>query len=129
MHVNRLNQPPVNLDFRTLQFPIMAIVSIAHRLSGLLIFLGLPFGLWCLRESLLSAKHFDQVCHLFRAPVFKGVGLLLGWAFLFHVLAGLRHLSLDLGWGTSKTAARASAWALMLIFSVLVILTGIQSWF
>ncbi|MBM4190256.1 MAG: succinate dehydrogenase, cytochrome b556 subunit [Betaproteobacteria bacterium] len=109
------------LNLLQIWLPIGAYVSILHRASGVLLGLSIPGLLWVWSVSLGSAEGFASVQAMLRG----GPGLLLGcvllWAFLHHLLAGLRHLGFDLGWGESRLAARRSAW-LTLLLSVVILL-------
>lgn len=109
------------LNLLQIWLPIGGYVSILHRASGVLLGLSIPGLLWMWSVSLGSAEGFASVQAMLRG----GFGLLLGcvllWAFLHHLLAGLRHLGFDLGWGESRLAARRSAW-LTLFLSVVILL-------
>ncbi|MFM9913599.1 MAG: succinate dehydrogenase, cytochrome b556 subunit [Methylophilaceae bacterium] len=100
---------PKNLNLLSIRLPINALVSILHRVSGFLLFLVLPLVLWCLQQSLQSATGFEQVRMLLTHPLAKLVVLGLAWAFFHHFLAGLRHLAMDVHWGTAPTSARLSS--------------------
>ena len=79
---------PVNLDLTKFAFPLIAIVSIVHRISGVVIFLFLPFLLYFLDQSLSSQAGFDGVVVLFTENVLIRLCLLLFLvALLYHLLA------------------------------------------
>lgn len=121
-------QRPVNLDLATLKFPPMAIASILHRISGIILFLMIPFILYLLQHSLRSEESFQQLQLLLVHPVIK----LLLWGFLsaliYHLLAGVRHLLMDFGFGETVEASRISALAVMVMAAILILLTGIWLW-
>lgn len=100
---------PHDLDLLRVRLPVGAWVSILHRLSGAALALTVPALLYALMLSLRSEADFD------RLTGFLGGGggflllLLLSWAILHHLLAGLRHLGLDLGWGVERLRARQTA--------------------
>ncbi len=102
---------PVALDLFRIRFPASAVVSILHRLSGLLLFLGIPVAVYLLERSLVDARGFARVQGLLATPALRLFGLLVVWAFSHHLLAGLRYLLIDLDIGVDRAAARASAWA------------------
>ena len=102
---------PVNLDIGTLRLPITAYVSILHRVSGVVIFFALAVLLWMLDESLSSQQSFDSLKEMLGHPFVQVVvwGSLV--ALLYHAVAGVRHLLMDLGVGEeSFQAGRMSAW-------------------
>ena len=115
---------PFYLNLMQIWLPVGGYVSILHRASGVLLSLAIPCLLWAWSVSLSSADGFAFVQGALRG----GPGLLMGcvllWAFLHHLLAGLRHLGFDLGWGESRLVARRSAWlTLLLSFVILLGLT------
>lgn len=121
-------QRPVNLDLATLKFPPMAIVSILHRISGLVIFILLPFMLYCLQRSLQSAESFTALQSLLHNPVQK----MLLWGFssalAYHLIAGIRHLIMDLGFAEDVCSGRRSAFIVIAIAVISTILLGIWIW-
>ncbi len=119
---------PINLDMATMKFPPMAIASILHRLSGVMMFLLLPFILYCLHLSLASEASFARLEVLMHTITYK----VLLWAFsaslIYHLLAGIRHLLMDLGYGEHLVSARRSAIFIIAIAVVLTIFLGFWIW-
>ena len=119
---------PVNLDLRTLTFPPMAIVSILHRISGMVMFLLLPIMIYVLEQSLRNAGTYANLQVCLARPVSK----LMLWAFatalVYHLLAGIRHLLMDIGYGEHLEAGRRSAVAVIILAAVSTILLGIWIW-
>ena len=102
---------PVNLDIGTIRLPITAYVSILHRVSGVVIFFALAILLWMLDKSLSSQQSFDSLKEMLNHSVVQFVvgGSLV--ALLYHAIAGVRHLLMDLGVGEeSFQIGRISAW-------------------
>ncbi len=81
------------------RLPVAGIVSILHRISGLLMFVLLPFVIWMFDASVtseLSYAHFTSVFNTgFGGFLLKLVALALLWALLHHFFAGLRHIRMD----------------------------------
>jgi succinate dehydrogenase / fumarate reductase cytochrome b subunit len=104
-------------------------VSILHRVSGALLFLvGIPLVLTGVQASLASAERFAAFEAAWSSPIAKLVLLALVWAYLHHLLAGLRHLVLDVHIGLELRRARLSA-ALTLVLALLVTLAiGMRLW-
>lgn len=108
-----MKYPIRNLNLFTIHFPVTAIVSILHRLSGVVLFLLIPLLLWGLQESLHSEAGFLQLKHNFHSPVAQiTIWLFLG-ALSYHMFAGMRHLLMDIHIGESKKAGRFSAWIVL----------------
>lgn len=101
---------PVFFHLLQLQLPVTALVSIAHRLSGILLFLALAPAIWLLERSLADAEGFAAVRHALDGWPMHLAGALLLWALIHHLLAGLRLLLIDAELGVERRAARRSAW-------------------
>ncbi len=102
---------PFYLNLMQIKLPIGGWVSILHRVTGAGLSLAIPVILYILMLSLRSAEDFANVSEVLSG----GLGMLLSvglvWAVLHHLLAGLRHLGFDIGWGEAKERARLTAWA------------------
>ena len=119
---------PVNLKLSSLHFPPMAIASILHRISGIVLFLGLPFVLYLWQQSLASETTFIQVQNMFNCDVVKTGMWGLGAALIYHAMAGIRHVLSDIGWGDQLPLARWTAYGTMGLSVVLVLILGIIIW-
>lgn len=121
-------QRPVNIDLLGFRFPITAITSIIHRITGVVLFLAIPVALCILERSLSSESAFNQLKVDFELPLIK-VGLWLIIASLtYHIVAGLRHLLMDIHIGDSLEGGRLGARLVILISLVLVVLEGVWLW-
>ena len=119
---------PINLNLFTLKFPIAAIVSILHRLSGLLLFLLIPFLLLGLSSSLASQQDFDVLYFRLTTPFAKCIIWFLLSAFIYHFVAGIRHLMMDAGIGEELKSGRLGAKLVLVISVILTLLVGIWLW-
>ena len=119
---------PKHLNLLQIRFPIMAIVSGLHRISGAVLFLFLPVLLWLWQQSVVSQETFERFSAVVAAPFAKLVLLGLLWGYLHHLCAGIRHLALDLEVGVDLPAARASSMAVMAISIGLTFLSGVLLW-
>jgi succinate dehydrogenase cytochrome b subunit len=116
------------LDLRLIRLPVAGLVSILHRVSGALMFLSLPFLLWMLQSSLRSIQTYTELVAVLQHPLAKLVLLLMLWAFLHHLCAGLRFLAIDLGLGVKLGAARASSKWVLLLGLGLTLTMGVYLW-
>lgn len=119
---------PRNLDFTTLRLPLPAITSILHRISGVFIFAGVAVLLWLFSESLQSADGFSRVeAWLSQIPI-----KLLIWAvlagLLYHLIAGIKHLLMDMGIGETFAGSLLGAKLVVAISAVAILLTGVWLW-
>ncbi len=133
MAADPLKQRPVYRNIHITQIaryrlPFAGIVSILHRVSGALMFLLMPFIIWMFDASLSSEISYDGFTSVFVAGVwglpgflFKLVALALIWAFLHHLIAGVRHLWMDMTHAVDKKFGQSSA-VFTLVASVLLTL-------
>ena len=113
------------------RLPPAGIVSILHRISGLLMFLLLPFVVWMLDSSLSTEISFETFTNVFVAGFagipgwfVKLVTLGLIWGYLFHFIAGVRHLWMDATHSVSKAQGHSSALITLTLSTLLTLLLG-----
>jgi len=106
---------PVYLNLFKIRLPATGIVSFAHRVSGFLLFLAIPFSIYLLDLSVSSVAGFEQGMQLLQQPVLQLFLLLAVWALVHHFLAGIRYLLLDFDIGVDKTGSNISARAVLII--------------
>lgn len=118
LHKNR----PKNLNLLTIRLPINAVVSILHRVSGIGLFLAIPFILLALQSLVRSESSYTSLTSWLNAWFVKLVLITLSWAFFHHFFAGIRHLLQDIHWMTSLNNARLSSRILLWLvaFSTMV---------
>jgi succinate dehydrogenase / fumarate reductase cytochrome b subunit len=119
---------PVNLDLTKFKFPPMALISICHRITGVLLFLLLPLMLYLLHHSLSSSAGFSATLVQLHHPVMKFFVWVTLSAALFHLIAGIRHISMDLGFGENVCAGRATAYIVFVVAAILIVLAGVWLW-
>jgi succinate dehydrogenase / fumarate reductase cytochrome b subunit len=119
---------PRYLDLFQIRLPVPGIVSILHRVSGAALFLLLPFLLTLFEASLESPQTFARFRLVISHWSVKLILIGLIWAYLHHLLAGLRHLALDLHYGADLPAARASSWAVLVGAALLTLAIGVKRW-
>jgi succinate dehydrogenase / fumarate reductase cytochrome b subunit len=120
---------PVYLNLFAIRQPVPAIASIIHRATGALLFLaGIPVLLWFVQRSLASQAAFDAAMQPFTTLFGKLVFLVLAWSYLYHLLAGIRHLALDLHLGIELAPARSSAAIVLVLSVVFAIVIAVRLW-
>jgi succinate dehydrogenase / fumarate reductase, cytochrome b subunit len=119
---------PVNLDIGTIDLPVTAYVSITHRATGVALFVGVGILMWLLDLSLSSEDGFNQVKALFDSFFCKLViwGVLA--ALIYHTVAGVRHLIMDLGIGESMEGGVRGARTVIVVSILLTVLVGALIW-
>jgi len=117
---------PVFLNLLQIRLPITAIASILHRVSGVLLFLAIPTFIYLVQLSLQSQAGFEAVLSIASSMPVKLLGVLLLWALIHHLFAGVRFLLLDVDIGITRSTARASAWLVSLsALLVSILLVGV----
>ncbi len=119
---------PKYLDLVKIRLPVPGLVSILHRISGLALFLFLPVLLWLFQSSLTSPDSYVRYRAAFANLLIKLILIGLLWAFLHHLLAGLRFLALDLHYGMDLPTARTTSWVVLLTAIVLTVILGVWLW-
>lgn len=122
------SQRPVNLDISTIKLPLPALASITHRISGIAIFAGMFFLIWGLGMSLESEESFNQLKECLDSVIAK----LIIWAilagFIYHFVAGCRHLLMDFGYFETLEGANMLAKFVIGLSVVLIVLVGVWVW-
>lgn len=119
---------PVHLNLLKMKFPPMAIVSILHRISGVFLFLLLPLPLYLLHASLRSQVGFSQLHAFVALPFIQFLLWVLISAASFHLFAGIRHMLMDCGVGEHVKPARVTAYLVIFLEIVAMILIGVWLW-
>ena len=119
---------PVNLDITTIKFPLAAIASILHRITGVILFIGTSVLLYLLQLSLSSETGFANAIELSNRISVKLVIWMLIVCIAYHLIAGLKHLLLDLGLGETKVAAEYGAKILLSCLVFVSALAGVWIW-
>lgn len=107
---------------------ITAKVSILHRISGVFLFIAIPFILFVLHQSLTSATAYDALYGFITNPVIKLIYLVLIWAFLHHMCAGVRFLFLDIDKGVEIKRAKLTARLVLGVSIILTVIFGVIVW-
>jgi succinate dehydrogenase cytochrome b subunit len=106
----RTKSAPKFLNLIKIKLPAGGIASIGHRISGVLMFLSIPFIAWEFARSLESEHSFRDVQQCLQSTPVMLLSLILVWSLSHHLLAGVRHLFLDVEMGVDKTRANTTAW-------------------
>lgn len=116
---------PVNLSLSTvlavnLKSPV-AIASILHRVSGVVVFLLIPVLLYLLQESLASEQSFNELkTHVLGSVIGGGLVFIALAALTFHFVVGVKHLIQDFGAGETLQGGRRFAWGALALAALLM---------
>ena len=113
------NKPPLSPHIQIYRWHISSLVSITHRITGIINIIGITFiCIWsCL--LLLGENNYEMV-NLFLKSLF-GKFIILGitWSFSFQILSEIRHLLMDLGYGFDPKITKITG--LVVIFGSVIL--------
>lgn len=113
---------PVFLELKRIRLPVAGILSIAHRISGVVIFLALPLVVALLDLVLSGEAGYERARSLLGGTVGQLLLFLLLWALMHHLLAGVRYLFIDADLGVEAPRYRQTAWLVLLVAPLLALL-------
>ena len=119
---------PIYLALHLIRLPLPGLVSILHRISGMLLFMALPLLLLMLQYSLGSVESYTELTSVLQNPFIKLILLVLLWAFLHHLCAGMRYLAIDMDCCAGQAQANASSRWVLFVSLGLTVLIGMQLW-
>jgi succinate dehydrogenase / fumarate reductase, cytochrome b subunit len=110
------------------RLPLAGVVSILHRLSGLVMFILMPFVIWMFDASVSTEISYSQFVAVFVGGAaglpgwfFKLLALALIWAYLHHFIAGVRHLWMDATHAVTKEFGHSSAVATLALSGLITL--------
>lgn len=111
-----------------MRLPITAWASIAHRISGVILFVAMAVLIWVLDASLRSPESFDSLVETLGNPLVKLVlwGIFTG--LMYHSVAGVKHLVADFGIGETMEGGVLGARIVIAVSIVLALLGGVWIW-
>ena len=120
---------PVNLDLGTFKHPLVSVISISHRISGVVLFVGLVFLFNLFDMSLEGEFGFASAQTLLLE---HSLAQFVTWGLLtalgFHFSAGMKHLVMDFGHGEELESANNAAKFVIGSTVVLAVLAGVWVW-
>ena len=117
---------PVYINLFRIQLPLSALLSISHRVSGILIFfMVLPFSAYILNILLDSQASFISFLDTYKTSIFLRTFVLFNiLIFDYHVIAGIRHMLMDFHLiSETLSASNTSAKIVIILFLVIALLT------
>ena len=118
---------PRYLNLLKIHLPITGLVSILHRISGVLLFGFIPLIIWAIGYSSSSEINFQHIQQFLHTVVGASVLTLFLLVLMQHFFAGIRFLLMDLGWGMERdiSVKTAKLSLLLSIISTLAIILGV----
>ncbi|BAH83340.1 succinate dehydrogenase, cytochrome b556 subunit [Candidatus Ishikawella capsulata] len=122
-------QRPINLDIKTIHFPITAIFSILHRITGVINVFTFGFLMLLLDKSLSSPESFIKISVFMSNFFVKGVLWSLLTALIYHAIGGIRHMLMDFGYlEETLLMGKISANIVFIVTFIFSIIVGIIIW-
>jgi succinate dehydrogenase / fumarate reductase, cytochrome b subunit len=119
---------PVYLSLTQFRWPLAAIGSITHRVTGVVLFVAPAYLLWLLGMAVSSPSGFERAAGIMAEPLPKLAMLALLAVLAYHVFAGFKHLVMDFHhWDTIEAGQRASV-AVFLLTAIATVLAGVWLW-
>ncbi len=118
------NGRPAFFNLLQIQLPVGALTSILHRVTGVILAVVVPFAVYLLGLSLEGPDAYAEARAWFDSAALRAVMVVAIWAISHHLLAGLRHLLMDIDLGSNLAVARRSAWAVNIAGAAIAILAA-----
>jgi succinate dehydrogenase / fumarate reductase cytochrome b subunit len=113
---------PVFLNLMQIRLPVAGVMSIIHRMTGVVMVLSIPLLIYLLDLSLSSPQGFAEAVALFDHILVKLILFLFIWGLMHHLLAGIRYLLIDIDIGVEKPLFRQTAWAVIVAAPLLALI-------
>lgn len=124
--MNNKNKRPVYLNLLQIRLPMAGVVSILHRITGVVMVISLPLSLYALQQSLAGADEYAAITGYLMLPWVRLLLVILAVTLALHFLAGVRHLLLDIDVGVTRRVARWSAWAVLAGTGLTALMFGLR---
>lgn len=119
---------PVNLDLRTIKLPLPAFTSFLHRVSGVVLFLFLIVMLYIFGKSLDSEEGFNEIKGILFSPFGKIITWIVYSTFIYHLVAGIRHIIMDFGVGHTLEGGKRGSIAVIVVSGLLIAIGALWIW-
>jgi len=110
----------IYLDLFSIDFPLTAIASILHRLTGIFLFFTIPFVLYLFKLSLDSESSFFIFCSILNNLYIKLLALPFFFSLIYHFINGIRHIFMDFGFFDDFKSSKLT---FIIVFFITIILT------
>ena len=121
------NKKPLSPHIQIYRWHISSLVSISHRITGVINTIAITFICFWVSLLLLGESNYN-IINIFLSSAFgKFMILALTWSFLFQILSEIRHLALDLGYGFELKTSKITGLAVIfgsIILTIILYLIG-----
>ena len=116
------NQNPLSPHLQIYRWQISSLLSITHRISGVINLLALILIFFWLITLILGEDNYESFLLMINSSFGKFILIGFVWSMCFHILSGIRHLIWDLGYGFEIKTANISGIIVVISSLVLTIL-------
>ena len=113
---------PLSPHLQIYKWQISSLLSITHRIVGVLNILAITLVCFWILSLLLGAESYKAINIFFKSFLGKFFAVGLCWTFSFHILNELRHLFWDLGYGFDLKIAKITGISVLIGSFALTIL-------
>ena len=120
---------PLSPHIQIYSWHISSLISISHRITGVINFIALTFVSIWISSMLLGATNYEFIKSILDSFFGKFIVNGIIWSFSFQILSEIRHLFLDLGYGFELKTSKITGLIVIFgsfIFTVLIYLVGRQ---
>lgn len=126
--MKQTDQRPVFLNLLQIRLPLGGVLSILHRVSGVLLVLAIPIFVYFLQLLGGDEATYSHAKEVMQTVPGKILTSLIVWVLIQHSLSGIRHLMMDLDYGYNKQVARKSATISFAVSILLILISGALIW-
>lgn len=123
-----MKSKPVFLNLFLIKFPINAIISIIHRVTGIALFFTIPILMYILQLSLESEDKFNEIKYIITNTSFKIIFITITCTGVYHLIAGIRHIMMDHGFFKQQNEVEISSYIFIAIITITFIIIGFYIW-
>ena len=113
------NKNPLSPHLQIYRWHISSLVSISHRVTGIINFFAVIFICIWAGLLILGEENYTPINHLLDSVFGKFVILGFTWSFSFQMLSEIRHLIMDMGYGFELKTTKISG--LLVIFGSILL--------
>jgi succinate dehydrogenase / fumarate reductase cytochrome b subunit len=126
--MNSADKRPVYLDLTRIKLPRGGLLSIIHRVSGVLLLLSIPLFIYLLQLLNSGNEGYQLAVTYLQSTGGKILYSLVLWTLVQHSMSGIRHLLMDCGFSYDKRIARLTANIAFILSFILIIAIGGWIW-
>jgi len=123
------NKKPLSPHIQIYSWNISSLISISHRITGVINILALTLICLWIALLLLGESNYEYIKFFLQSFFGKFLIICLTWSFIFQILSEVRHLFWDFGYGFEIITSKISGLFVIFgsfILTVLIYLIGKQ---